>query len=175
MEMPGRFSRLLVMNTALATGDVRPNAAFYAWRTYSNTHPDMDVGTLLRRASQRISPEEARAYEAPFPDRLYKAGVRAFPRLVPTSPDAPGAETARLARSWWEVQLHIESFMAVGLRDPILGAGPMRHLRAHIRGCPPPLDLPHAGHFVQEDAGDEVARNALRAFGLLPGGADDHL
>ncbi|WP_102127500.1 haloalkane dehalogenase [Deinococcus planocerae] len=170
LEEPGRFSRLIVMNTALATGDVRPNAAFYAWRAYSNAHPNMDVAALMRRASGRVSHEEALAYEAPFPDARFKAGVRAFPRLVPTHPDAPGAEVSRRARDWWGVQLHVESFMAVGLRDPILGAGPMRLLRSAIRGCPPPLEVAHAGHFVQEDAGDEVARAALDAFGLAPGG-----
>ncbi|MBB5233903.1 haloalkane dehalogenase [Deinococcus budaensis] len=170
LEMPGRFSRLLVMNTALATGDVRPGPAFYAWRAYSDAHPNLDVAALLRRASARVTPQEARAYEAPFPDARYKAGVRAFPRLVPTRPGAPGAGVSRRAREWWALQLHMQSFMAVGMRDPILGAGPMRQLREQIRGCPPPLEVARGGHFVQEDAGEAIAAAALRAFGLAAGG-----
>lgn len=166
MSMPARFSRLLVMNTALATGQVRPNAAFYAWRAYSNANPNMNVGALLSLASSRVSRQEAAAYEAPFPDARFKAGVRRFPNLVPTKPDSDGAALSREAQAWWEVQLHVQSLMAVGLKDPILGPEAMAQLRGHLRGCPPPMELPHAGHFVPEDAGDEVARAALQAFGL---------
>lgn len=165
MNAPGRYARLLVMNTALATGDGGPNLAFLAWRAYSRARPDLDVGALLRRACADLAPGDAAAYSAPFPDARYKAGVRRFPALVPTRPDDDGAAVSRAARAWWETQLHIQSFMAVGQRDPILGRGPMAALRGHLRGCPPPLELPHAGHFVQEDAGKEVARAALRAFG----------
>jgi pimeloyl-ACP methyl ester carboxylesterase len=166
MLMPARFTRLLVMNTALATGEVRPNAAFYIWRTYSNLNPNMNVGGLLRFSCRGISRAESEAYNAPFPDVRFKAGVRRFPRLVPTSVASSAAQTAQQAARGWREDWRGESFMAVGMRDPILGPGAMRVLRSTIRDCPPPLEVAHAGHFVQEDAGAEVAAAALRAFKL---------
>lgn len=168
MDMPERFTRLLVMNTALATGHTAWNtstAAFMAWRAYSNANPNMDVAALMRRAVSGIHPDEAAAYEAPFPDAQHKAGVRRFPNMVPTRPDTSAAQFAQRATEWWFNTWAGESFMAVGMKDPILGAGPMRALRSVIRGCPPPLEVAEAGHFVQE-SGDQIARAALKAFKL---------
>ena len=54
--------------------------------------------------------------------------------------------------------------MFVGLRDPVLGLPVMQRLRAVIRGCPEPVELAEAGHFVQE-WGEQVARRALGVFG----------
>ncbi|HEU4384806.1 MAG TPA: haloalkane dehalogenase [Anaeromyxobacteraceae bacterium] len=164
MEMPERFERLLVMNTTLATGDVRLTDGFLAWRDYVRKNPDLACGKLMQRTCPHLTTAEAAAYDAPFPDARYKAGARRFPELVPDRPDAPGAEISRKARDWLGTSWRGESFMAVGARDPVLGPPVMEHLRRLIRGCPPPLVLPQAGHFVQE-WGEEVARAALRHFG----------
>ena len=102
MEMPERFTRLLVMNTALGTGESAPSAGFIAWRDYVAKTPSMDCGKLLGRACPQLSPAEAAAYEAPYPDAASKAGVRRFPQLVPDRPDAPGAAISRQARNWWK-------------------------------------------------------------------------
>ncbi|MGA2127619.1 MAG: haloalkane dehalogenase [Xanthobacteraceae bacterium] len=162
--MPHRFDRLLVMNTAFATGDEPLTDGFVAWRAWSNANPDMAVGRLLRRSCPHLTEAEAAAYDAPFPDQRFKAGVRRFPNMVPDRPDAPGAELSRRARAWWTAEWQGRSFMAVGGADPVLGEPVMRRLRLAIRGCPQPLVLPEAGHFVQE-WGDQVARAALDAFG----------
>jgi haloalkane dehalogenase len=163
MDMPGVFSRLIVMNTALGTGDHPLGDGFLAWRAFSNSKPDMDVAALMRRSLPALSPQEADAYAAPFPDARYKAGVRRFPNLVPDHPDADGAALSRQARQWWSTQWQGETFMAVGMRDPVLGPTAMAQLRAQIRGCPMPFALNDAGHFVQE-SGELVARAALTAF-----------
>ena len=101
MDMPGRFTRLLVMNTALGTGDVPLGAGFVAWREFAARNPDLDVPKLMARACETLSPEECAAYGAPFPDIRYKAGVRRFPKMVPDKPGAEGAELSRRARRWW--------------------------------------------------------------------------
>jgi len=54
--------------------------------------------------------------------------------------------------------------MAVGMKDPVLGPPVMRALRQVIRNCPPPLELPEAGHFVQE-AGEIIVTEAMKSFG----------
>jgi haloalkane dehalogenase len=163
MDMPGRFARLLVMNTALGTGDVPLGAGFLAWRAFAAMNPDLDVARLMARACEILSPEECAAYAAPFPDIRYKAGVRSFPKIVPDNPDAEGAELSRSARHWWNTEWHGQTFMAVGMRDPVLGAPAMKYLREQIRNCPPPMELPEGGHFVQE-YGEEIARRALEMF-----------
>ena len=98
------------------------------------------------------------AYDAPFPDVRYKAGVRRFPNLVPDRPDADGAALSREARDWWRTRWSGRSFMAIGMKDPVLGPAAMRAVRANIRGCPPPCELPEAGHFVQESAAEFIDR-----------------
>lgn len=158
-----RFKRLLMMNTALATGDVPLGQGFIEWRAWVAQNPDMDVAKLMGRACPQLSPAECAAYAAPFPDVRYKAGVRRFPQIVPDRPDADGAALSRAVREWLRTEWDGETFLAVGMKDPVLGPPAMAYLRKQIRNCPPPLELPEAGHFVQE-WGDEVAAKALAAF-----------
>ena len=163
MDMRDRFERLLVMNTALGTGDVPLGEGFLAWRAFSNSKPDMDIAALMKRAVPSLSDAEAAAYAAPYPDARYKSGVRRFPNLVPDRPDAEGAALSRRARDFWSKQWTGNSFMAVGMKDPVLGPPAMRALRANIRNCPPPLELADAGHFVQE-AGAIIVEKAMARF-----------
>ena len=165
MEMPTRFSKLILMNTALGTGEGVPSPGFKAFRDWVNKTPDMGVGRLMLRGTPILSPEEVEAYNAPFPDIKYKAGIRRFPDLLPTTHDAPGAEISRKAREWFQNDWSGDSFMAIGMQDPILGPSVMRKLRKMIPRCPEPLKIKDAGHFVQE-WGDIVAEKALEIFGL---------
>ncbi len=165
VEMPDRFAGLLVMNTALATGDAPLTKGFLDWRAYVARTPDIDCGKLLKRTCPHLSDAEASAYEAPFPDASYKAGVRRFPQLVPDRPDAPGAAISRKARDMWKDDWRGRTFMAIGMTDPVLGPPVMQAIRSMLRGCPPPLEVAEAGHFVPE-WGEGIARAALRAWGL---------
>jgi pimeloyl-ACP methyl ester carboxylesterase len=101
--MPLRFSRLLVMNTVLATGEL--TEGFRQWRTYSNGQPDMAVGKLLARGKPDMTPAEAAAYDAPYPDARHKAALRRFPNMVPDGARSEerrvGKECRRLCRSRW--------------------------------------------------------------------------
>lgn len=162
IAMPERITRLLVMNTMLATGDPLPQG-FLAWREWANQHPDLEVGKLLGRACPHLTPAERDAYDAPFPDLHYKAGVRRFPNLVAEHPDSSEAVTARAARDWLRTKWRGDSFMAIGMQDPVLGVNVMRALNKEIRGCPAPMEVREAGHFVQE-WGARIAANALAHF-----------
>ena len=73
------------------------------------------------------------------------------------------AESLRAAQFFRE-QWTGQTFMAIGMQDPVLGPPVMHALARTIRGCPPPLELPQAGHFVQEH-GAAVVDAALAAFG----------
>ena len=163
MAAPHRYEGLLVMNTLLATGDSPLSPGFLAWREMCASKPDFDIARLLARGNPQMSGAECAAYNAPFPDRGFRAATRAFPALVPSAPDAPGAALSREAREFWQTRWTGRSLMVIGERDPVLGPEVMRGLHATIRGCPEPLRLPEAGHFVQEH-GAAVARAAVAHF-----------
>jgi haloalkane dehalogenase/tRNA(adenine34) deaminase len=164
MAMPDRFARLIVMNTMFAGGDEPLGEGFLAWRAWCAKNPDMDIGKLMGRSCKHLSPAERGAYDAPYPDGRYKAGVRRFPPLVPEFPDSDGALLGRQARAWFEQHWQGQSFMAVGMEDPVLGPPIMAGVRRHIRHCPPPFEVAEGGHFLQE-WGDQVAARALAYFG----------
>lgn len=165
MDMSDRFSRLLVMNTAICVGEPISDG-FAAWKQFAAAVPEIPVaGLIVADAAGAADPMDAVAYDAPFPDNRYKAGVRAFPQRVPVAPDMPGVEHGRRARAFFANDWQGESFMAVGLRDGVLGGPVMTQLRGAIRGCPEPMEVPEAGHFVQE-YGEPVAQRALEHFGL---------
>ncbi len=163
MDLPGRFTRLLVMNTGLGTGQL--TEGFRQWRAYSNSQPDLAVGKLIQRGKRDMSAAEAAAYDAPFPDASYKSALRAFPNLVPDGDNAPGAAISRQALAFWRDEWAGDSFMAIGMQDPVLGAPAMQWLRQVIRNCPPPLEVAEGGHFLQE-WGAPIARAALQQFRL---------
>ncbi len=165
MDMPERFSRLIVMNTAIPVGE-SAGEGFQAWKDYVAANPDMNCAALIQRACPHLSDPEAQAYEAPFPDQRYKAGVRRFPQLVMIEPGMDGIETAERARAFWQNDWRGESFMAIGAKDPVLGVPVMNHLRKIIKNCPEPMIIAEAGHFVQE-WGEQVAKQALLHFGDL--------
>jgi pimeloyl-ACP methyl ester carboxylesterase len=163
MAAPQRYTRLLVMNTALATGQL--SDGFVQWRDYANSQPDLPVGKLLARGKRDMSAAEAAGYDAPFPDATYKAALRAFPNLVPDHADAPGAAISREAMPFWRDRWQGDSFMAIGMQDPVLGPAVMQSLRSVIRNCPPAMEVAEGGHFVQEWGGP-IATAALTHFKL---------
>jgi pimeloyl-ACP methyl ester carboxylesterase len=167
MDMPERFSRLFIMNTTLGAGDVQLSQGFLDWRSWVRKNPDFSAARLLKLTCPHLSERECAAYDAPFPDTSYKAGVRRFPELVPDRSDTPGAELSRKARDWLRDKWTGPVFMAVGMKDPVLGPPVMQVLRNDIRNCPEPYEHYEAGHFVQE-WGEEIAKKALKDFGLFP-------
>jgi tRNA(adenine34) deaminase len=163
MEAPDRYRGLLVMNTMLATGDVPLSPGFLAWREMCARNPEYGVGRLFARGNPQLPPQEYSAYDAPFPDRGHRAALRAFPAMVPQASDDEGAEVSRRAREFWRTRWTGASLMAIGAQDPVLGPPVMEGLRETIRGCPEPMVLPQAGHFVQEH-GEPVAERAVGYF-----------
>lgn len=163
-EMPERFKRLLIMNTGIMTGEVS-GEAFADWKALIDSSPEVPIAKVMRANAPGITEAEVAAYEAPFPSAEYMAGARKFPALVATKPDFPGVETSLKAIPFWGQQWDGESFMAIGMKDRMLGPSVMNHMKEMIKGCPEPLELHGAGHFVQEQ-GEIVAAKALESFGL---------
>lgn len=163
MAAPARYRGLLVMNTTLGTGDEPLSPGFLAWREMCAKNPAFDIARLFARGNPHLSPDECAAYAAPFPDAGHRAALRAFPAMVPETPDADGAALSRQARDFLSRGWAGTSMMAVGAQDPVLGVPVMQALRSRIRGCPEPMVLPDASHFVPEH-GEQVARAAVGYF-----------
>jgi tRNA(adenine34) deaminase len=83
--------------------------------------------------------------------------------MVPDRPDADGATVSRESREFWSKRWSGRAMMAVGAKDPVLGPPVMQGLRQYIRGCPEPMVIEEAGHFVQEH-GEPIARAAVGYF-----------
>jgi haloalkane dehalogenase len=154
-----RFARVVASNTFLPTGDQTPSPAFFAWQQFSQTVPELPVGRIVAGGCARpVAPEVVAGYDAPFPDERYKAGARQFPLLVPTRPDDPASAANRAA--WDRLRTFDKPFLcAFADSDPVTRGADAR-LQAAIPGAAgqPHTTVAKAGHFIQEDAGDELAR-----------------
>lgn len=155
---PGRFDRVVASNTWLPTGEEQPNDAFLQWQSYAATAPRLPVAKILQNSTVTEIPADVlAAYEAPFPDDTYMAGAKVFPSLVPTTPDDPAAPANR--RAWEILEKWDKPFLtAFADSDPITRGGD-REFRRRVPGA---RDLDHptiegAGHFIQEDKGEELA------------------
>jgi len=164
MDATDRYQGLVAMNTMLATGEAPLTKGFLAWREMCAKNPDFDIARLFARGNPQMSAEECQAYMAPFPDRGHRAATRVFPAMVPEHIVSDGAAVSRAAAEFWRERWNGRTLMAIGMQDPVLGEPAMLALQAQIRNCPEPMQLPQAGHFVQEH-GEAVARRALEVFG----------
>lgn len=157
-ENESRFARIVLANGGLPTGDFAIPRAFKIWRAFAKWSPWFPIGRIIQSATTTdLSADVVAAYDAPFPSARYKAGTRAFPALVPTTPDDPAVPANLKA---WEVFSHWEKpfLTAFSNRDPITRGFD----KVFVRRVPGAADQPHttirnAGHFLQEDRGPELA------------------
>ena len=161
-EHPGRIARLVAANTGLPTGDQPMPEVWWQFRRVVERADALDVARLVQAGCRtELTPEVRAGYEAPFPDRRYQAGPRAMPLLVPTAPDDPASAANRAA---WAALTAATTPLLVAFSDgdPITdGTAPvLRTAFAGAQGRDHPV-IAGAGHFVQEDAGEELARHVL--------------
>lgn len=157
-ENPGRFARIVVGNGGLPDGYVQMPIAFKIWRAFARWTPVFPTSRIVNFGTVRkLTGEERRAYDAPFPSARYQAGARAFPRLVPTSPDDPSVPANR--RAWEVLSAWEKPFLTTFSDGDPITRGLDNALRSRIPGC---RGLPHktliGGHFLQEDSPVEFAR-----------------
>ena len=159
-ENEERVARLVILNTGLFTG--RVSKGFMAWRDFAERNPDLPVGFIIKGATARDTPDDVlAAYEAPFPTPESKAGAAQFPLIVPTEDGQPGAAEMRAvmdALSRWEKP----ALVAFSDSDPVFP-----HPRSGqvfvdlIPGARELATIANAAHFLQEDAGEEIAREIV--------------
>lgn len=177
-DHPQRFARVVVANGGLPEGsgedgfvigtqwtEPDPDAkldlrgGFLGWLKYSQTVPEFDAGLIVQRGTQReLSQAEMNAYRAPFPDERYLAGARVLPTLV-LSQQATNRE------AWKTLEEFDKPFLTLFSDGDPITAGGAKALRDRVPGAKgqPHATIENAGHFLQEDAANELARR-IREF-----------
>jgi haloalkane dehalogenase len=168
-EHPDRFARVVAANTMLPTGDDPPPEAFMGWQQFSQSVPDFDAGAILNMGTAiELTLEVMDAYRAPFPDDTYLAGARQFPMLVPIRPDDPASPANR--KAWKLLRTFEKPFLcAFSDGDPIM-AGRDRLFMQHVPGAQgrPHTTIKGAGHFLQEDKGEDLAHVVVDFIAATP-------
>jgi haloalkane dehalogenase len=155
VELADRVERLVLMDTGVFTGEQPMSEEWHRFREFVDRVEELPISLLVRRACHTDPGDEvAAAYDAPFPSEASKAGARAFPAILPTTPDAPGAEAGR--RTLAALREDARPVLLLwGENDPVL---PVRagEALASALGKPAPRVIAGAGHFLQEDQGEQV-------------------
>jgi haloalkane dehalogenase len=159
IENQERFSSIVLSNGGLPTGEQRLTEAFFKWQEFSKTTPKFMVGRIIQGATTtKLSRDEIKAYDAPFPDDSFKAGPRILPSLVPSTKDDP--ENKANKRAWEQFLKWEKPFLtAFGDSDPVTRGGE-RPWKEKVPGAQGQdhVIIKGGGHFIQEDKGPELAR-----------------
>lgn len=162
-EHPELFRRIIVGNGMLPTGETAIPAIFTLWKAFATYSPWLPIGRIVQLGTERtLSKSELAAYEAPFPASEYKAGARAFPKLVPVSEDHPASPANKAA--WRVLEKWRKPFITCfSSGDPITRGGD-RYMQRRIPGAhgQPHITL-QGGHFLQEDSPEDFARIIIDA------------
>jgi haloalkane dehalogenase len=162
-EHPDRFAAVVAANTGLPTGDRDMPEVWWRFRRAVEKAAveegrELDIARLVQSGCRtQLAPQVRAAYDAPFPDESFKAGPRAMPLIVPTRPDDPATAANRAA--WSALTRSDVPFLcAFSDGDPITAAwGPeLREAMPGAAGRVHPT-ITGAGHFLQEDAGPQLA------------------
>lgn len=153
---PERFDAVIAGNTGLPVG-TGWSEGFRAWLDFSQRVPELPIGFILNGGCQReLSEAERAAYEAPFPEEIYKEGARQFPTLVPIT--AEHASVAENKAAWAVLETFQKPFVTAFSNGDAVTKGGEALFQARIPGArgQPHVILP-GGHFLQEDSPDAIA------------------
>jgi len=157
VEHADRFDRIVILDTGLFTGHQKMSEAWIQFRNFVDRTEDLPVGFLVRGACKNDPGDDViAAYEAPYPNAASKAGARAFPLILPTSPDMPGAEAGQRVLEALRADSR-EKLVVWADSDPVLTLQTGERFAAAI-GTEVAHVVENASHFLQEDAGPEIGR-----------------
>jgi haloalkane dehalogenase len=157
VEFAERIDRIVILDTGLTTGGRGRTDAWLAFRNFVERTEDLPVGFLVRGGCKNDPGDEViAAYDTPFPNAQSKAGARAFPLMVPLTPDAPGAAAGqRLLEALREDRR--PTLMLWADSDPVLPLATGERFAQAI-GREKPTVIENASHFLQEDQGPLIGR-----------------
>ena len=163
-QLPERFARLVVLNTGLMSpGEGWPSEGFMNWRNFAErVGLDLPVGKVMQSSTAgELDEATLAAYDAPFPTRESKAGVAAFPLLVPIREGDPGAEEMREVKTFlagW----NLPALVIFSDGDPVFRPEVGHRFAKMLPGAHDHAEIIEgAGHMLQEDKGEEIAFRIL--------------
>jgi haloalkane dehalogenase len=155
VEHPDRVARVVILDTGLFTGHQKMSRGWHAFRDFVARTEDLPVGLLVRRGCKRDPGDEvAAAYDAPFPNVASKAGARAFPLMLPTSPEMPGGAAGQRVLEAIRTDARPKLVLWAD-SDPVIPLETGERFAAAL-GTRVDHVIPDAGHFLQEDAGPRI-------------------
>jgi len=155
VEHPDRIAKIVIMETGPFTGHQRMSDAWFAFRDFVRESEDVPIGMLVRGGCKNDPGDEVvAAYEAPYMDGASKAGARAFPLILPTTPDAVGAVEGKRVADGLRADDR-PSLVLWADSDPILPFSVGERVSSELN-LMPPRAIADASHFLQEDAGPEI-------------------
>lgn len=152
VEHRDRIERIAIMDTSLFTGRQTMSEAWIAFRDFVDRTEDLPVGFLVKGACH-ADPGDAvlAAYDAPYVNAAAKTGARAFPLILPTAPDQPGAEAGARVQEALTTDERPKLVLWAD-SDPVLTLDMGRRF-AELIGSEIAHVIPEASHFLQEDQG----------------------
>lgn len=157
-EYPERFKRVVILNTFLPKGSKLP-FAFKIWQLYAKYHPSLPISKIVQFVSlQKLPKEVLDAYDRPFPSKKHKSGAKAFPMLIPSDPSHEGVDRMNKARkvlSEWQKP----ALVMFSDKDRVFsGLEKFFYKLIPTSGDQPKITIKNAGHFLQEEKGEEIAK-----------------
>jgi haloalkane dehalogenase len=168
--IPEKVARLVIMNTFLPTGEEAVGQGFMNWLNFVKSTPDLPIGKIFQMsmATPNTLPAEIEAaYNAPFPDASYKAGARKFPLLVPITPDTEAGNEMKQAREVIK-NMHKPALIMFSDKDPVTGNGKYLFYDLIEEKYRRNVDIKDAGHFLQEEKGEELAEHIAQFMADFP-------
>lgn len=183
---PEYFKRVMIANTALPSGDKNSNffpddaprlrkvtVGSKSWRFFARWSPIFPIGKMAQKMASEteMTKAEQKAYDAPFPSNKYKTGPRAMPSLIPQTADNPDGLKNRKA---WELLADFDKPFRTAFSDKDFSSTMLpngeQHVQRHIKGAKNQdhVIIPNAGHFLQEDQPELIAKELIRFIAENP-------
>jgi haloalkane dehalogenase len=155
VEHAERVDRMVILDTGLFTGHQRMTEAWVAFRNFVQRTEDLPIGFLVRGACKTDPGDDViAAYDAPFPNAASKAGTRAFPLMLPTTPEAPGAAAGQRVLEALRGDERPKLVLWAD-SDPVLPLETGRRFASAL-GSEVHHVIGDASHFLQEDQGERI-------------------
>src|SRR4051794_37589392 len=173
---PDRFARVVAANTILHTADpalagrltwavhgegesrVVIEQALVDYLLYTQRAPELRASDFLGAATTApLGPEVLAAYDAPYPSAELTAGLRQMTALLPLTRNDVGARIGR--RTMRALEEFDRPFLTAYSDGDPATRGWDRVFQERVPGArgQDHVTLAGAGHFLQEDAGEELA------------------
>jgi len=164
---PELFKNVAISYGFLFTGEEKVPDSFYGWQKFSQTDSAFHAGTIVNWGTYKEMPLDVQnAYNAPFPNEKYKAGIRQFPVMVPTKSNDPEAIINKKLRE--KLKTFDKPFLTIwGDTKDEMWLDKNDILQKEVPGAKgQDHKVLKSNHFIQDDKGNELGEILLEFFSV---------